>query len=348
MNNRDRNIFLILLQTGLVIVLFISDDLQTGFVFWRFILYLSLLVVCGWLLQRQIIFRRGEKDLTTVLKRAVNGNLNTRLSDPEHLYSSELIFTINRLIENLDQLQIKTIQSDTLKKQLLSNFSHDLRTPLTSIIGYVDALKDDIGASAEEKQAYLQIILGKAQTLKTLIDEIFDLARLDADELPFRPEELDLAETLREVAISFMPELKQNRMQLTAEIPDKYCPVLADVISLQRICGNLIKNAIEYGKSGGVLGINLTDERMEYHLIIWDKGQGIQADDLPNVFERLYRADRSRNSLNRGSGLGLAIARALVEKHGGNIHVESTPGEKTSFIVSLPKHEKTPLNHTSR
>jgi signal transduction histidine kinase len=336
---KDRYFYLFLLQVLFMAALFgLFLAQQTGNAGW-WICWVALFFVTGLLLYRRYTFNMQQKRLIAALKRATDGNFNTRLLSEDIDLSNEVVFSINQLIEQLDQLQIQTIKSEAAKKQLLSNFSHDLRTPLTSIIGYVDAIKDGIGVTENEKQAYLEIILNKAQILKALIEEIFDLAKLDADEMPLHKEALDFAEITREILIGFLPELHQNEMEIVAEIPEKRCMIQADRLSLQRITGNIIKNAIEYGKSGQVLGINLIETETEYCLQIWDEGQGIAQEDIKNVFERLYRADRSRNSLNRGSGLGLAIARALVEKNDGKIWVESTVGKKTTFSFSMPRFD---------
>jgi signal transduction histidine kinase len=307
-----------------------------GSLAWWILCVLLLILTC-WIIQQRFEFYKQQKRYATALKRANDGHLNTRLLSEDIHFSNEVIFAINQLIEKLDDLQVQTLKSEAAKRQLLSDFSHDLRTPLTSIIGYVDAIKDGIGVSEAEKQSYIEIILNKAQILKALIEEIFDLAKLDADEMPLKMEKLDFAEITREVVIGFMPELHQNEIKISAEIPDKRCLIYADRLSLQRIIGNIIKNATEYGKSGGVLGLDLMESEKDYQLDIWDQGQGIIQEDIKFVFERLYRADRSRNSINRGSGLGLAIAKVLVEKNGGRIWVTSSPGEKTIFSITLPK-----------
>ncbi len=129
-------------------------------------------------------------------------------------------------------------------------------------------------------------------------------------------------------------------MELHVRIPDEHCPILADRLSVMRIIGNIVKNAICYGKDGNVLGIELAETAHEYQLLVWDRGPGIPQADLANVFERMYRSDPSRNPAGGGSGLGLAIARALVEKNGGRIGVESTPWDKTTFGIAFKKQLK--------
>lgn len=277
------------------------------------------------------------KQINTALKRAINGNLKTRLLANQDQGFNESIFLINGLIEQMEKVQIESIKSQEERKRILSSISHDIRTPLTSIIGYIDALKDDIASSEEEKREYLEIISRKSIGLKHFLDELFNMAKIDANEISLKEERIDFAEITRESIIEFLPDLKKEGMELDVQIPEKHCFIMADRLSLMRVISNLIKNAVQYGNEGKVLGIELTETAQEYQLLIWDRGPGIRNADLGNVFERMYRGDQSRNHLHGGSGLGLAIAKALVEKNHGRIWVESTPWEKTTFGFSIPK-----------
>jgi signal transduction histidine kinase len=275
--------------------------------------------------------------MVSEVKRVSNGNLHTRLlANDDHLVN-EVIFSINEMIEQLERVQIERLKSETARKTLLSSISHDIRTPLTSIIGYVDALKDDIATSEAEKRHYLHIISKKSSGLKHLIDELFHLAKLDADEITMKSELLDLAEIARETVIEFLPELKKAEIELKVRIPDQQCFILADRLSMVRVISNLLKNAIQHGKAGKLIGIELTETERNYQILIWDKGPGISDADLENVFERMYRGDQSRNLSNGGSGLGLAIVKSLVEKNNGEIWVESIPWEKTMFGFAIQR-----------
>lgn len=314
------------------------SDLPKGFL--RGGLCTALFVITGILFVIRFQFLTKLKGMVVGLRRAIDGNLHTRLlANDDHLFN-EVIFSINELIEQLERVQVQTIKSHAAKRSLLSSISHDIRTPLTSMIGYVDALKDDVATSEGERQKYLEIISKKSNGLKKLIDEIFNMAKIDADEIPLKIEPLDFAEMVRESLIEFLPELKTYHIELKACIPEEKCLIMADRLSLLRIINNMIKNAVQYGKNGKVLGIELTEKEEEYQLCIWDRGTGISKDDLPHVFERMYRTDRARNSSDGGSGLGLAIAKALVEKHAGKVWVESEPELKTTFGFSIPKQKE--------
>jgi signal transduction histidine kinase len=289
------------------------------------------------LLQRITRMNRQLDHMTSKLKRAVQGNLSTRVLSTGNSRVDELIYRLNELIEQLEKVQVQTIRSEAARKSLLSSISHDIRTPLTSIIGYVEALKDEIAASEQERAEYLEIISRKSASLKELIEDIFHMAKLDADELPIRLELVDLAELTREALIECLPQLTSQQLQPVVQIPEHACRVLADRSSLIRVMSNLLKNALQYGRDGGVVGVELVEHPNEYRVVIWDRGAGIAQEDLPHLFDRMYRADRSRSLHAGGSGLGLAIAKALVEKHSGDIWAESIPQERTAFGFSIPK-----------
>jgi signal transduction histidine kinase len=295
------------------------------------------------LISSLLLFRRQRRlqskleEITTKLNRAVQGNLATRVLSAGEPAVDELIYSLNELIAQLKKVQVQTIRSEAARKSLLSSISHDIRTPLTSIIGYVEALKDDIAVSEQEREEYLEIISRKAAALKELIEDIFQMAKLDADEIPLRLEPLDLAELAREALIECLPQLMRHQMEPVVQIPEQSCFVQADRLSILRTLSNLLKNAMQYGREGQIVGIELIERPTEYRLLIWDRGAGIAQEDLPHVFERMYRADRSRGLHTGGSGLGLAIAKALVEKHSGEIWVESIPGDRTTFGFSIPK-----------
>lgn len=340
--NNDRSVFLLILQlaviTGLLVLSSVDDPFQSLL---RWVLFTALFVITGFLLFITLRSRTRMKLMIAEIRRAVNGNLKTRLfsKQDDHLFE-EMIFSVNELIEQLEKIQVQAIKSQEGRRRLLSSISHDIRTPLTSIIGYVDALKDDIATSEEEKREYIGIISKKSNGLKQLIDEIFTMAKLDADEIPLKIESLDFAEIVRESLIEFLPEIKKHDLELKVIIPEEKYMITADRLSLMRIIGNIVKNAIHYGKRGKTLGIELTEKADEYQLLIWDQGPGISQVDIGNVFERMHRSDGARNLSHGGSGLGLAIAKALVEKNNGRIWVESIPWEKTTFGFSIPKHNQ--------
>ncbi|PEA52736.1 two-component sensor histidine kinase [Bacillus pseudomycoides] len=329
----DKVLYLISLQLIIIPILLLIEMSHTC----KLILFTVLFLITISLFLIRIHFIQRRKSIVASLRRAIHGNLQTRLYTTNDDSLDDVIFSINELITELEKVQVEARKSQEARKQLLSSISHDIRTPLTSIIGYVDALKDGIASSEDEQREYLEILSKKSSSLKQLVDQIFNMAKLDSDEFPLQKESLDFAEITRESLIEFLPELSKHNIELQVHIPETPCPITADHLSLVRIIGNLMKNTIYYGKVGKLVGIELLETTSEYQLLIWDKGPGISNNDLENVFERMYRSDQSRNASHGGSGLGLAIAKALVEKNGGQIWVESIPWKKTTFSFSIPK-----------
>ncbi|HDR7327115.1 HAMP domain-containing histidine kinase [Bacillus cereus group sp. N18] len=329
----DKTLFLISLQLIICGLLNIQMGPRV-----KMPLFITLILITTYLFFSRIQFIQNHKSMNTKLSRVLNGNLQTRLFTSNDRSLHNIVFSINELIAELEKVRIEAKRYEKSRKQLLSSISHDIRTPLTSIIGYIDALKDGVAASEIEKQEYLKILYMKSNNLKHLVDEIFNMAKLDANEFPLKEEELDFSEVTREVLIDFLPELSKHNIELQVLIPESTCPIIADHLSLMRIIGNLIKNAIYYGKDGKTVGIELLETNTEYELLIWDKGPGIPKHDLQNIFERMYRSEQSRTSSFGSSGLGLSISKALVERNGGHIWVESIPWKRTTFGFSIPKY----------
>ncbi|TXC90466.1 HAMP domain-containing histidine kinase [Metabacillus litoralis] len=332
----DKVTILLSFQWIVMTVLFIMfKDVKA----YSILLFLIVNVISVTLLNNHLKFRKRLSELNVELTRAKKGHFHTRLlANDDHLVN-DIIFSLNELIEQLENLHSDKIKSEAARKSLLSSISHDIRTPLTSIIGYIDAIKDDIATTQTEKEEYIEIVSKKSIQLKCLIEELFNLAKLDADELPMNFEQVDFAEITREILIEFLPQLKNLGIKIEVEIPDSACTITADQFSVVRILENLIKNAIQYGQQGKVLGVTLFDVDCEYQLTVWDKGPGLSKEDLEHVFEKMYRVDSSRNLSSGGSGLGLAIAKSLTEKNNGRIWVKSTPFFLTSFTIALPKSE---------
>src|SRR5699024_4401452 len=177
--------------------------------------------------------------------------------------------------------------------------------------------------SEEQKRKYLEIVSRKYNSVKQLLDELFNVAKIEANEFLLKEELMDFAGVTRESIIEFLHELKKEEIELIVSIPEEDCLIMADHQSLILIIGNLLKHDEHNGKDRKVLGIELKETNNDFQLLIWDQGSGISNVDIGNVFERMYRSDYSRNNSFGGSGLGLSIAKELVEKNHGRIWVES-------------------------
>lgn len=316
--------------------------LINGLFFYNLPIYLNIfLLILTMIFIIQLVLNKckalNTEKIVGQAKRVVAGNLNTRLTVRENGFLAELAGVFNKIIEDLQRTKDQHQTSEESRKRLLSNISHDIRTPLTSIIGYVEALKDDVAVDCEEKKEYLDIIAKKSKGLKHLTDEIFHMAKLDSDDILMDFNVYDIGEVIRECLIEFIPQINKNKINLKVDIPEEKLLIYGDKLSLIRIIDNLIKNAISYGKDGRFLGIEVISKDRVYEIRLVDRGQGISEEDIKYVFERLYIKDKARKKNYLSSGLGLAIVKKLVEKHGGEIWVESTPWVETVFTFTLPK-----------
>jgi len=261
---------------------------------------------------------------------------------PKDAEITPLVYEINQLIDTNRGLMVEREKQESNTKKLLSNLSHDIRTPLTSIIGYADALKDGMVSSQEEAQSFIEILSMKSNNLKELTDQIFNIARIDADDVAMNTEYINLNDFLIHILIDFMPQIEKNQMTLDNQLGLKPFMINADPVALTRIFHNIIKNTLQHGKDGKIMGISSQEVDGFYQVIIWDRGKGIPKAKQGMIFERLFKVDDSRKLSSSNSGLGMAIAKKLVDKHQGRIYIKSEEHEFTEFYVEFPVLKEMP------
>ncbi|MCY6958536.1 sensor histidine kinase [Clostridium brassicae] len=247
----------------------------------------------------------------------------------------ELVKQINIFLDRYQHISIDNKNYKEQHQKMISNISHDIRTPLTALMGYVDLLSDN-SIIEEKKEEYINIIRERGVNLKELMEEFFQMAKLECNDVEIVIEKFNISEIVRQNIITFMNEINERNITPKINIGDEEVFALGDKSSTNRIITNLISNSLKYGYEGKVIGIDLTVDDQWVKLSVWDKGKGINKNGLPYVFDRLYTAEKSRNRNLQGSGLGLSIAKKLAEDMKGSIEVESTPYEKTIFTVKLP------------
>ncbi len=238
-----------------------------------------------------------------------------------------------RIVDQIRQLR----HADATRRELIANISHDLRTPLTSLQGYLETLLIKEGALSEaERRHYLDLAAKHGQRLSQLTAELFELAMLESQgpELHFEP--FSLAELVQDVAQKFELEADKHGLILETEIPAGAAFVSGDIALIERVLENLIENAIKYTPKDGRIRLSLVPGPGCIAARVSDTGVGIPADQIPHIFERFYRVEKSRGEGPEGTGLGLAIARRILDLHGSPIVVESKPGDGTSFSFELP------------
>jgi signal transduction histidine kinase len=228
-------------------------------------------------------------------------------------------------------------RTDALRRDLVANVSHDLRTPLANIQGYLETvLMKDQQLGAEERRRFLEIIYHNVTMLNRLVGELFELSKLEARQTEPRPEPFSLAELVQDTALDFQSQAAKQGVALNTALPEDLPLVRADIGMIERALANLIENALQYTPSGGRVTIALEQEEEGVRVSVADTGRGIPARDLPRVFDRFYRADKTRAAHKGGTGLGLAIAQKIVQVHGGALAVESQEEIGTTFSFALP------------
>ena len=230
--------------------------------------------------------------------------------------------------------QMKQLQeTDALRRELVANVSHDLRTPLASLKGYIETLllKSSV-LSDEEKQSYLKIAFENSERLSNLVEELFELAKLDANEVQPQRESFSLAELTYDVSHKFHLRADEQQINLAIEIADSIPYVNADVGMIERVLDNLIDNSLKHTPKGGRIRLQLSNPSKTVQFEISDTGYGIDEKDIPHIFKRFYKNTDSQSGL----GLGLAIAARIVELHGSQLSVDSVLHKGTTFQFSLP------------
>lgn len=267
-----------------------------------------------------------------ILEEVEAGNLNRRILARKSDMTAAVCYKINRIVMNSEREIASLKRIEKTNKQLMTSLSHDVRTPLTSLIGYLDVLYSGT-AGEEERKKYLGIAWSKAYDLKDYVDILFDWFKLESKEYRFSFEDQDLCELTRNVIIGWIPLFEEKSFSYKVCIPDEEYRVRLDTRSWNRILNNLVQNAVKHS-GGSEIEIGIERDKNSGKLWVKDNGSGIVPEQLPHIFERLYKCDESRSST--GSGLGLAITKELVQANGGTIQADSVLYHGTIFTITLP------------
>nr|WP_271004873.1 HAMP domain-containing sensor histidine kinase [Listeria seeligeri] len=245
----------------------------------------------------------------------------------------ELERNIESMRERQNKLMKQEEQAQQARNDLITNVSHDLRTPLTSILGYLSYIHEDRYRDEIELRYYTELVYGKARHLHKLIDDLFSYTRLDSVEYQLKKDELDVIELLSQLVAEYDGQATERNMQIVEHFEAKKLIISGDGNQIMRLFENLFSNALRYGEGNKQIDVSAKQEENMAVVRVTNYGQEISEIDLPYLFERFYKADKNRTTT--GTGLGLAIAKSIVEKHGGIVTAESK-NRKTSFIVKLP------------
>ncbi|MDM5234311.1 sensor histidine kinase [Lysinibacillus pakistanensis] len=261
------------------------------------------------------------------------GNLNRRILVRENDMTKTICYSINDMVTNNQVQLIKLKQSEQAYKRLMTSLSHDVKTPLTSLVGYLEAVQERI-VTGEEKEEYLEVALTKAHHLKGFVESLFDWVKLDAKEQGFQLERQDINELTRDILTDWIPTFEENNFEYNIDISDTECFIQLDPNAFIRIINNLLQNVLIHSE-GTQIDLQIGDKDHDVIVQISDNGKGIPTKDLPHIFDRLYQSDESR-SVN-GNGLGLAIAKELVHLHNGSISADNSLNGGMTFTIIFPK-----------
>lgn len=303
-----------------------------------FLLLVCIVVLAGIVLYQQFAFRSGMQGQLKQISRKLAEIQDTDSDEyvmnfTDNKALMELLAQINRFLEERKKIKADFRHSENSIKKMLSNISHDIKTPMTVILGYLEILKTD---SMKENEMILKVEQ-KAQQVMDLIDQFFTLAKLEAGDTDIEISKTDICESCRESVLDFYEILTQKEFQVEAEIPEEPVFVQGNKDALRRILFNLISNAVRYGSDGKYVGIFFRSDDKYVYVDVEDRGKGIDKAFAQNVFERLFTMEDSRNREIQGNGLGLTIAQNLARQMGGEIILDSEPNMKTTFTVKLRK-----------
>ena len=241
-------------------------------------------------------------------------------------------YEINEIVVAYESRLSTVRQTEETNRQLMTSLSHDVRTPLTTLIGYLDAAHKGL-VTGKDRDDYIETARRKAHDLKEYIDVLFDWFKLNSNEFALEIQSVEVAELTRNILIDWIPIFEDKQVDYDIDIPEQPVRVRLDMDSYMRIINNLIQNVIAHSHADKIkIALSMKGNNME--LLLADNGVGIEKEDLKHIFERLYKCDKGRSE--KGSGLGLSIVHQLVEKMGGSITVESFPGKGTTFMLHFP------------
>lgn len=307
-----------------------------------------ILLICVVIVRRYVYKEivRPISELNVAMKKIAEGNLDYRM---ENKYDSEM----GEVFNNYEEMRLKLKESTTEmmeneehNRELVSNISHDLKTPITSIKGYVEGIMDGVADTPEKMDRYIKTIYNKANDMDRLINELTIYSKIDNNRILYNFQRINVSDYFGDCVDEVGLDLESKNIKLNFDnlIPDDTM-VIADPEQMKRVINNIIGNSIKYmdkdlTKEQGMIEIRLLDDIDSIRIEIEDNGRGIAARDLGRIFERFYRTDASRNSSRGGSGIGLSIVKKIIEDHGGYIWATSKEGEGTCMHFVLRKYKE--------
>jgi signal transduction histidine kinase len=305
------------------LTILVSNTLNR-YLLWGACIAIAIALLATYLLSRRIL--SPIQVLSRTAKNLGQGDLSQRVTINDHSEVGELAQTFNSMATDLERME-------KLRRNMVADVAHELRTPLSNVSGYLEAIRDGVVKPDESTIASLS---EETALLSRLVDDLQELALADAGELKLYRQEEDLSQLIEHAITAISVKAKEKGLELTIDIPQSLPPVNIDYHRINQVIHNLLYNAITHTSSTGKITVSVRSLEKMVRVDVIDTGEGIPAEDLPNMFERFYRVDKSRTRPGGGSGLGLTIAKRLIEAHGGTIGVQSELGKGSCFYFTLP------------
>ena len=313
----------------------------SGKYFLRVIMFVLLLIILPLLVIITNDIIKPLQELEKGVNHIKEGNLDFKLETKKKNEVGRVVKYFDVMREELKQSINKQIKFEENRKELISSISHDLKTPITSIKGHIEGIKDGVANTPEKLEKYIDVIYHKTEDMDQLIDDLFLFSKLDLNKLPFVMKKVPVQPFIEEMVeeMRFEWEDDHKKMYLNMTINDVF--VLIDPQQMKRVLVNIIQNSMKYmDKEEQEIQISVSQTNDKLQLVIADNGQGINKEELDFIFDRFYRVDESRNPETGGTGLGLAISKQIIEQHHGSIHVTSDFGQGTKMIIELDIEEE--------
>ncbi len=271
--------------------------------------------------------------MSAAARKYAHGDFSERVEPVGGDEIAELSAAINYMAEQLDSLEQK-------RNRFISDVSHELRSPMTSMLGFVEAVADG-SCPPEKREYYLSLVAEEIKRLSRLVAELLDVSRLEMGERKMNFVRYDLCDNAATVLISLEQRINDKRLDVSFEAAEDKIFIHADADAMYRVLYNLIENAVKFSREGGELRVQITKSKQQACFEIYNQGIGIPPEDLPNIFDRFYKSDKSRGKDKKGVGLGLYFVKTIVSAHGGEITAESREGEDCRFVMRLPLAKET-------
>ncbi len=325
-------------------ILKFSPALEKTFLIDMLIAIILIMLVTVTILGRWIIkdMIRPIKELGVAMHNISEGNFDYQMTNK---YSGE----VGVLYENYEDMRLRLkesthdgIENERKNKELVSNISHDLKTPITAIKGYIEGIMDGVADTPEKMDKYIKTIYSKANDMDRLINELTLYSGIASNRIPYNFRRISVSEYFNDCIDEIGLDLESKNIELNFDsLVGPETVIIADPEQLSKVINNIVSNSIKYmDKKKGIIDIRILDQIDSVSIEIEDNGKGINQKDIPKVFERFYRTDSSRNSMQGGSGIGLSIVKKIIEDHGGYIWATSKEGEGTCIHFVIRKYEE--------